>query len=380
MTGIFHTTQVYTLALVALVTAFLGACSSKEIVPTPPFPTLLGQPVYDIESIDPLELSTEMKQFVDNQLAGRSFDEDRAWVLAYAMLDPYILDFTYDPSVTMTAKEAFRTRRGNCLTFSNMFIAMARHAGLNAWYREVEIDPEWNSIDETLLVSLHVNAATRDRGKEYVIDVSRRRPREGERHRTISDREAEAQFYNNLGAHALVANDLPMAYAYFRKANETLPGLAFIWSNLGVVLNRNGQVEDAILAYQTALELDIRHSVSLNNLYTIYEEQGDLEAAESMAEQVEKNRRHNPYYIHYLAEVAFSERLFDEALDYANRAVRLEDSEYRFYYTLAQLQYQTGKNRRAESNLARARLLAPEWVEAGELVLPGEIPEPIVED
>ena len=63
--------------------------------------------------------------------------------------------------ITLTASEAFHTRRGNCLTFSNMFVAMARYAGLNAWYREVEIDPEWNSREDTLLVSLHVNAAAR---------------------------------------------------------------------------------------------------------------------------------------------------------------------------------------------------------------------------
>lgn len=362
-------------ALAALVTALLSACASKEIIRTPPIPELSNQPRYDIESIDPLAMSTEMKQFVDNHLGSRRFAEDRAWKLAYAALDPYILDFDYDPHVTLTAREAFRTRRGNCLAFSNMFIAMARYAGLSAWYREVEIDPEWNSREDTLLVSLHVNAATQERGKEYVIDVSRRPVRQGERYHVISDDEAEAQFYNNLGANALVKNDLPMAYAYFRKADEIMPGLPYIWSNLGVVLNRNEQVDDAILAYETALQLDTRHTVSLNNLYSIYEEQGDLEKAEQLQQRVERNRRKNPYYLHYLSEVAFSERLWDEAIEYANRAIRLEHGEYSFYYTLAQLQYQTGQLDRAEGNLRIAEKLAPEWVDTGELVLPGEFPE-----
>jgi len=372
-----HTLQkaLFRPASVALLAALLCACATKEIIQTPPIPELTNQPRYDIESIDPLAMSTEMKQFVDNQIGERSFGEDKAWKLAYASLDPWLLDFDYDPHVTLTAKEAFRTRRGNCLAFSNMFVAMARYAGLNAWYREVEIDPEWDSRDDTLLVSLHVNAATRDRGQEYVIDVSRRKAREGERHRKISDLEAQAQFYNNLGANAIVKNDLPMAHAYFRKAEETVPGLPYIWSNLGVVLNRNGQAEDAILAYETALQLDDRHSVSLNNLYTVYEERGDLERAQKLQQQVEKNRRNNPYYVHYLAEVAFSERLWDEAIDYANRAIRLEDGEYSFYYTLAQLQYQTGSMKRADSNLRTAKNLAPEWVDTGELVLPGEFPE-----
>ena len=360
--------------------ALLAACAPAPIIETPPVPVLINRPQYDIESVDPLEISTEMKQFVAEQIRRRDPKNDRAWQLAYSMLDPFIFEFTYDPDVTLTAAEAFRARRGNCLTFSNLFIAMAREADLDAWYRQVEIEPEWSSRDENLLVSLHVNAATADRMKEYVVDVSRRRERDGEISRRLSDREAEAQFYNNLGANALVMDDLAIAYAYFRKAEQTHPGLAYVWSNLGVTLNRNGQPQDAIVAYETALALEEDHTVSLNNLYTIYEDLGETDRALAIQEQVERNRRRNPYYLHYLAEVAFAESDFDDAVRYANRAIRLEEREYRFWYTLAQLQYRTGKTTHAESNLQRAVSLAPEWVETAQLVLPGEVPELPVED
>ena len=359
-----------------LATALLAAaCASTTFVDTPPVPPLVNQPRYDIESIDPLEMSTEMRQFVAEQINRRGSDDDRAWRLAYTVLDPFMFDFTYDPSVTLTAAEAFRARRGNCLTFSNMFVAMAREAGLDAWYREVEIDPEWSSRDENLLVSLHVNAATWDRTKEYVVDVSRRQPRTREISRKMSDREATAQFYNNLGVNALVMGDLALAYAYFRKAEEAHPALAYIWSNIGVVLNRNGQTDDAILAYNAALSIDPRHTVSLNNLYTIYNERGDEELALAIQARVERYRQRNPYYVHYLAEVAFAGNELDDAMRLANRALRLEDREYRFWYTLAQLQYRTGRAGRAEMNLEKAIELAPEWVETSALVLPGEVPE-----
>ena len=367
------------LMLLAALAAALAACAVQPAIETPPVPPLRGLPEYTVDDVDPLELSDEMKQFVDTYLWRRGTDDNHAWRLAWAMLDPFVFNFEYDPHVTLTASEAFRQRRGNCLTFSNMFIAMAREAGMRAWYREVEIEPEWNSLDETLLVSLHVNAVATDRNREYVVDVSRRIPRQGERHRRISDEEAEAQFYNNLGAQALVGNDLRKAYAYFRKAEEVNPGLPFIWSNLGVVYRRNGQTDDAVLAYETALALDGRHSVALNNLYTIYDEDGNVEKAEEIQAQVERNRRRNPYYLHYLAESAFAERELDTAIDYANRAIRVEDSEYRFHYTLAQLRYQEGEKSRAQKALDRALQLAPEWVDTGSLVLPGKIPELVAE-
>lgn len=365
----------------ALLTACITLCAcATQTVQTPPVPELKDHPRYDIESVDLLGMSTEMRQFVEAQARGHSLEDDRAWNLAYAMLDPFVLDFTYDPQVTLTAREAFRTRRGNCLTFSNMFVAMAREAGLNAWYREVEIPPEWSSIDDTLLVSMHVNAATAQRGKEYVIDVSRRRVRDGERVRRLSDHEAEAMFYNNLGAHALVANDTPMAYAYFRKAISIHDQLPYAWTNLGVVLRRNEQTEDAILAYRTALEIDDHHSVALNNLFSIYDEDGPAEAAAELQARVERNRRRNPFYLNYLAEVAIEEELWEDAIRYANRAIRLQEDEYRFYYRLAQSQYQAGEHNDAQNNLQMARQLAPEGVNLAELVLPGELPAPSQEE
>lgn len=373
-----HIARTRPLLALVLAAAFSG-CASGPAVETPSVPPLRGHPPYEIEDVRPLELSDEMREFVDTHLWRRGTDDNHAWRLAWAMLDANVFPFEYDPHITLTASEAFEARRGNCLTFSNMFIAMAREAGMKAWYREVEIEPEWNSLDDTLLVSLHVNAAASDRNREYVVDVSRRIPRHGERHRRITDEEAKAQFYNNLGAQALVVNDLPKAYAYFRKAEETRPGLPYVWSNLGVVYRRNGQTADAVLAYETALSLDVRHSVALNNLYTIYDEDGDIERAEEIQAQVEKNRRRNPYYLHYLAENAFAERELGEAIDYTNRAIRLEDSEYRFHYTLAQLRFQEGEKSRARRALERALALAPEWVDTGALVLPGKIPEPAPE-
>ncbi|NIQ94756.1 MAG: hypothetical protein GWN87_11495, partial [Desulfuromonadales bacterium] len=47
-----------------------------------------------------------------------------------------------------------------------------------------------------------------------------------------------AQYYNNLGVEALLASDLPVAWARFRQALRTDSDLAYLWSNLGVVYNR----------------------------------------------------------------------------------------------------------------------------------------------
>ena len=354
-----------TLALIVL----LVACKTNP-VSVPDIPALENQPQEEIPSVDLLRMSPEIKDF--SNAYGRSYRraENRAWTLAHAAMDPYLLDFEYDPSITLPADQAFTARKGNCLTFSSLFIAMAREAGLDAWYQEVKIPPVWSNVNDTMLVSKHVNAVVQDRLRRYTVDVSGRQSQAVEQVRRLSDSEARAQYYNNLGADALMEEKLALAYAYFSKGLGNDPRLAYIWSNLGVVFRRNDQTEEAILAYRTALLLEPQQTVALNNLYTIYDEDGDLDLAEELKARVEKYRQKNPYYLHYMAEMANEEQRWSDAIKLLNRAIQIDDNEYRFYFTLAQSQFHSGSTDAALENLEQARRLAPASLKSSQLVLP----------
>ncbi len=49
--------------------------------------------------------------------------------------------FATTPGLTLTAAEAFASRRGNCLSFTSMFVAMARSAGIPAFLMSVRREP-----------------------------------------------------------------------------------------------------------------------------------------------------------------------------------------------------------------------------------------------
>jgi len=357
------------LIITLILTVLLGACTANPVHP-PAISALENQPEYDIPSIDLLRVSPEMQEFVNTYAIEDRRWHGKAWSLAYAALDPNLLEFDYDPQVTLPADKAFVARTGNCLTFSSLFVAMARSAGLEAWYQEIEIPPTWSNVNDTLLMSMHVNAIVQDNGKRLTIDVSRRKQQQNDVARRLGDVEAEAQYYNNLGADALIVNDHARAYAYFKKALNTDPNLAYVWSNLGVVYRRNEQTGDAITAYRFALQLDPDQAVALNNLFLIYEEDGELESAARLQNRVEKNRQKNPYYLHYLAEVANEEQRYSDAIGLLNQAIRLDENEYRFHYTLAQSQYYSGKTEVARASLDRARQLAPADLQDSPLTLP----------
>jgi Flp pilus assembly protein TadD len=339
-------------------TLLLTACATQPYA-KPVIVPLENQVPFEVADQNVLGVSEEMELFLDQHLPDNMRGTSKAFALAYASMDQNFLDFDYDPAKTLGAEDAFAQKTGNCLSFSSMFIAMARQAGMQAWYQEVEVPTEWSSINETLLVSRHVNAVVKDTYIDYVIDVSKNYREEETTSRIISDQEALAQFYNNLGVDALIENQLPVAYAYFVKAIETHPDGAFFWSNLAVTYRRNGQMEDAEATYLSAIRLDSTETVALNNLYSIYTEQGNEAAARDMKSRVDRHRRRNPYYLQLLSVEAVDEGRYDDAVRLIRKAIRIKEEEYRFHISLASYLALSGEQDKALKSLERARQLAP---------------------
>lgn len=346
-------------------TLLISSCATQNR-PTQKVAPLLGQAVYHVEDIDVLTVSPEIEAFLGSMVSLDDRQDRRAWNLVWAATDRNLLSFDYDPSRTLSAKEAFSKRTGNCLSFSHLMVAMARNRGLQAWYQEVEVPPTWSSSNNTVLVSKHVNMVLKGHNDHWVVDISGEDYNPSRRINRISDEEAKAQHYNNLGAEALTENDLPQAFAYFSKALEISPRLDFVWSNLGVVYNRNGQTEDAKSAYLKAIDLDATHAISANNLYLIYQREGDLKAAGKLKTRVDRHRRKNPYYLHFLAAKAYEEGRFADSTKMLQKAILLQANEYRFHYDMARVKVVDGDLKAARASLDRAAQLAPDGSAIGD--------------
>ena len=63
------------------------------------------------------------------------------------------LGITYDDQATSSVAEAYATRKANCLTFTLLFLALAREAGLNAYPQEVGETLDWRESGGTILTA-----------------------------------------------------------------------------------------------------------------------------------------------------------------------------------------------------------------------------------
>ena len=342
-----------------LAAGLLCACSSAPTLDESTLPTLADQQVPAFQYDDLGEVTPEMAEFVERHLPRDMSQARKTWTLAYIAVDPYIMGFRYDPSVTLPPAEAFRQRTGNCMSFSLMLVAMARHAGIDARFVEIVVDRQWSTTEDTFINSKHINVLLGREYSTYLVDVSGDVFGAHVQRTKLTDREAAAEYYNNLGVEALFENDLASAWGRFRQAVSVNPKIPFLWSNLGVVYNRNGQASDAEWAYKHAMSVDRNETIAASNLYRLYESQGRWQEASGLEKTVERHRRQNPYYLARLADNALESEQYDDAIKLLKRSIRINDREYRFHGALAQALYLAGDYDDALSSLDTARALAP---------------------
>jgi tetratricopeptide (TPR) repeat protein len=338
----------------------LSACATQRPVDTTPPPLLNSGPQIQIADVDVLEVTLEMEAFLERYILSYENPEIRLNMLTLAVTSSGVLGFDYDEARTLTAAKAFQTRSGNCIGFANMMIALAREAGLEADYQEVFRRPEWTSREDTLLLIKHINVVISSPRYSYVVDVSGVEIKPTERRRIIPDPYAKALYYNNIGAEALLEDELPMAWAYLVTAINTEPELPDPWINLGVVYGRNEQLNAAELVYQTALEIDHSEYSAMNNLYEVYLVQENMEAAEDLRVKVENYRERNPYYLMKMSEESLELGRYEESIKLLQRAIRKKDNDHKLYFAMAKTQYLSGQTMAAQDSLVRARELAPQ--------------------
>ena len=210
-----------------------------------------------VDDEEVLAVSPEMRSFLDEHVDRRFSDYIKLHELAYAILNQRTFGLEYDET-TRTASETFRLRRGNCLSFSTMFVAMAREVGLDVQFQEVDIPPDWTYRNDAFILNRHVNVRVDlASAEDQVVDFNIQDFRTTYDRRTISDIRALAHYYNNMGVERMQAGDTPSALVYFRKAIvENDRRFAPAWTNLGTLYMRQGHPAYAEAAYLQAVKVN----------------------------------------------------------------------------------------------------------------------------
>ncbi len=354
-------------AAVGLVLALLAGCAAEPRIDPPaisPAMLVAGQPLTGgvepppLPDADILGLNAGMRRLIAERVASAGSSRWRLHELLRALLDDDNFVIEYQER-TYTAAEAFRLRRANCLAFTNLFVALAREAGLKVQYQEVDIPPDWSVSGDALVQSRHINTLvdTGERG-ELVVDFNIADFRSSYDRRVISDARARAHYYSNVGVERMGAGESILALQNFRKALVADSAFVPAWINLAALYQRAGHSEWAEAAWRHALTVDPREYVAMSNLERLYRSTGRLAQADELQGRIKWHRRQNPYYRFQLAEAAFASARYSEAISHLRFAISRKENEDRFYALMGLAYLRRGDTVSAQRWIARAEEVA----------------------
>ena len=216
----------------------ITACTMTPIFESEEGGLMLDHLIADIGTRDPseylLRVTPEMQLELDTVIHPEWSQLRKFRALRRFLFAESEKNVQYRPDATLTAAETWAREEGNCLAISNLFIASARHLGIDARYQTVWVRPTWENEGVTMIRYEHIVAIGRlSTGDEYIVDFL---PEFSESERgkdEITDLQALALYHNNLGAEAVVKNELEDAERELLVAAALWPGNSDTWNNLG---------------------------------------------------------------------------------------------------------------------------------------------------
>ncbi len=365
-------------ALLTLVAIAFTACSGTPRVQQEPTVTdhaLLAADVFPPPShevprsgSEAFAISPEMAHFLIGNVA--TYSDERTFNDLIDAMETFGIRYLSYDNQTLTASEAFEQRRGNCLTFTNMFLVMARQVGLTARFQEVRIPPDWVKRGNTMVLRRHINVRVHLTGQamggigDRVVDFGDESIPSNyidTANRVISDERALAHFYNNWAAESLENGNSNLAFAYLRKAlREGDSNFAPGWNLVGVLYQRAGREDLAEQAYLRALQAEPGATSAMSNLQRLYDRQERTELADRYDDLVSRHRLRNPYYRLAEAHKAYAAGDYQAAIEQLRKAIRLKSDDSEFYFLLGDAYIGSGDPQKAAYYRAEGKKLAAE--------------------
>ena len=264
------------------------------------------------------------------------------------------VDLQYSLTPTRTATETFDARLGNCLSFVNLFVAVGRERRLNPFFVEVEDYQRWNYQDGVVVSRGHIVGGMYVDGEMATYDFLPYRPKSYRDFEPITDLAATGHYYNNLGAEALMANDLDTAEKWLNIAVRLAPDFDKAINNRGVLLLRRNRIDEAARVYEEGLELHPQNVPLMTNLVRAYQLLGKHDRAGVLLDTLEELNLASPFFYVYRGDAALAAGNSVLALDYMRRALRADSELPEVHVGLVRVYLTTGKMREAKHHVERA--------------------------
>lgn len=308
------------------------------------------------EVIDPVTYNEEMAEAA-RAAAGEGSDRERLDRLR-ELLAGERFQFVYEPIGTYGAEETYRLRRGNCVSYTSLFVALGRAVGIPlraALLTQGEAERE----NDLVVINNHMVAALRRPEGVTVYDFAREGDRPVAGLEVIDDVWLSAVYLNNWGTEKLRRGQVREATEDLEMAIRLAPGFTALYGNLGVARRMGGNPEAALEAYRRALEIDPDNPTILNNLASLYRSLGREEEAAAALKAADLSGA-TPFVLIARGDLELAQGKTRKALRLYRRAHRMAPDLPEPLVAIARLELERDRPRAARRALDQALARDPE--------------------
>lgn len=309
---------------------------------------VMEQKVDRYPEVDPLQINQEIRVLVDKAVQDEDENEGRLRKLLLLLYGSDGLALRYAPEVTHTAIESFAAGQGNCLSVMNLFVAMARYAGIDANFQTVKVRPNWDRRGNLVVLSQHINATGRfGPHRRYVSDFTPEVSLQQFTSTTLTDVQARSLYFTNIGVEALIEGNSEEALDFLKNALFLDPDSSVAWNNIGAIYSDLGNSELTEFSYKMSVLKDSNSMSAIGNLAKFYRKNGQLARAKQYDRAIERFNETNPYFFYSQGSAALSDDNFVLAEELFLKAVSLMRFEPVFYQALSRLYAAIGESERS---------------------------------
>lgn len=320
---------------------------------------------FSIESEEDIfKLDDEMIHMVENTINKGKNAQSKAKKLLKQIFSDENISLSYSTHANLTARGTYHSQKANCMSLTIMAYALAKKANLNVNFQKVDVPEYWIRNGQYSLLTGHVNllidpnSDTRNHvvyGSDKIqIDFDPYAVKPSFPREIISKQTVLAMFYNNKGGQAVVNGNYDIAYQYFKAATISDHSFSPAWGNLAVLYRLTNHVEEAENTYRYAVSLNYDNYTSMTNLAILLRFQKKHKEAEAIENELLQIRINNPYYHAVLADEAYYNRNYVQALKHYKKALRLNNKIHEVYFGLAKVFYQMNRLPEAQKAMKRA--------------------------
>jgi Tfp pilus assembly protein PilF len=279
------------------------------------------------------------------------------------------LTFVYNPA-TRTANEVFLFTGGNCLSLANATTALARLVNVRVAYQYMEDLPIFEKMDDIIFRGAHVRSVLSfptSHLDEYTskgttilnpnpsrVIVDYFANGKSRYISKISEQEFTAMYYRNLAADAMAEENYSRTYWLIEESFIHAPDHPDAVNMLAILYRRTGDENNAELVYRYGINKSSEKLSLLKNYRTLLKRQGRMNEARGITQRIAKFKDADPFEWWSLAEGAYGEENYSDALMYYKKSVEIAPYLHEGYFGMAKTYYQLGRIDFAETAMASA--------------------------